>query len=341
MGKKGEITFLQLQLDGASCFQRRCDFLNIKALCFRNTVTTLTLSRGGMFDSDLQYLQHNYDVKILENAPLNSPVATLLTNKPLDRRVKFAVDEKSLPEQEFTVTQQGEVMLRKSLDYERQSSYSFSVSVTDGRRNDTARVNVTVLNINDWDPRFKYPLYEFTVDKNNMKTGGSVGKLEVFDGDKGDETTLMIRGRHSRLFKIDEKGNLFVADTRFLNGTEAHIVVVAKDSGIPARQTSVPIVVHFPQNSESSKRTFEDDAVTLAVSLGLVTAVFLIIIITLIGYICKSKRKNRSNFDVSRASPNNNTAVKNYLPHADGSGPMMPTDEAFHHRSEIALNDQV
>ena len=27
----------------------------------------------------------------------------------------------------------------------------------------TALVNITVLNINDWDPRFRYPQYEFFV----------------------------------------------------------------------------------------------------------------------------------------------------------------------------------
>jgi hypothetical protein len=39
------------------------------------------------------------------------------------------------------------------LDFERIENYSFVVHVTDGRRNDSARVNISILNINDWDPR--------------------------------------------------------------------------------------------------------------------------------------------------------------------------------------------
>ena len=70
----------------------------------RYAVTTLTLTRGGVYDSDLQFLQRDYTVRVLENAPLNSPVTTLLTNKPLDRRVHFIV--KGLPTEEFTVSQQ-------------------------------------------------------------------------------------------------------------------------------------------------------------------------------------------------------------------------------------------
>ena len=37
----------------------------------RYAVTTLTVTRGGIFDSDLQFLQRSYSVRILENAPLN------------------------------------------------------------------------------------------------------------------------------------------------------------------------------------------------------------------------------------------------------------------------------
>ena len=81
---------------------------------------------------------------------------------------------------------------------------------------------------------------------------------------------------------------------------EAHIVVVAKDSGIPARQTSVAVVISFGDRGEKYGRrlsgfeNFEDDALTLAISLGLVTVVFLIIIVSLIAYICNNKVQNIS-----------------------------------------------
>jgi hypothetical protein len=40
------------------------------------------------------------------------------------------------------------------MDFERIENYSFVVHVTDGRKNDSAKVNISILNINDWDPRF-------------------------------------------------------------------------------------------------------------------------------------------------------------------------------------------
>ena len=93
--------------------------LVVKATQFDNpdryAVTTLTVTRGGIFDSDLQFLQTNYAVEVLENEPLNNVVATLITNRPSDKRVHFRIREKTLPNEEFSVNDKGHVVLRKKL----------------------------------------------------------------------------------------------------------------------------------------------------------------------------------------------------------------------------------
>ena len=93
--------------------------------------------------------------------------------------------------------------------------FIFKVYVTDGRKNDSARVNVSVLNINDWDPRFKYPQYEFYVPQKDKKVGHIVGKLEVHDGDEGDSVTLELKGSFARVFTINKKGQLIIQDLRY------------------------------------------------------------------------------------------------------------------------------
>ena len=90
----------------------------------------------------------------------------------------------------------------------------FQVYVTDGKKNDSARVNVTVLNINDWDPRFKYPQYEFYVPQKDMRVGHVVGQLKVHDGDVGDSVTLELKGSFARVFAINNKGQLIINDLR-------------------------------------------------------------------------------------------------------------------------------
>ncbi len=192
--------------------------LVVRATQFNNkdryAVTTLTVSRGGIYDTELRFLQRRYEVRVLENVPLNSAVATLLTNRPSDRRVRFAVDESDLPGGEFSVTEKGDVVVRKVLDFERAEAYSFGVSATDGRRNDSARVVVSVLNINDWDPRFKYPQYEFHVRSEDAVAGALVGVLQVHDGDKGDAVSLDIKGPDARIFRINKRGELFIDDLK-------------------------------------------------------------------------------------------------------------------------------
>ena len=49
----------------------------------------------------------------------------------------------------------GEVVLRGQLDYEQRDSYAFRVTASDGRQNASAGVRILVLNVNDWDPRFR------------------------------------------------------------------------------------------------------------------------------------------------------------------------------------------
>ena len=106
--------------------------------------------------------------------------------------------------------------MRKTLDFEIVQNFSFVVKVTDGRRNDSARVNVSVININDWDPRFKYPQYEFFVDENDVFDGFVMGTLEVFDGDKGDKISLELRGPFARIFDISRQGELIIKDIRLV-----------------------------------------------------------------------------------------------------------------------------
>jgi hypothetical protein len=55
------------------------------------------------------------------------------------------------------------------------------------------------LNVNDWDPRFRYPQYDFRVQGRRLpEPGTKVGRLEVADGDYGDKIALELRGPTAR-----------------------------------------------------------------------------------------------------------------------------------------------
>lgn len=90
---------------------------------------------------------------------------------------------------------------------------------------------MSVLNVNDWDPRFRFPQYEFVM-VGPPEVGALVGTVEVADGDKGDRIHLDLRGQDARLhLKINFKllVNTFDDET-FVNShlwtLDVHLIIV-------------------------------------------------------------------------------------------------------------------
>lgn len=59
-------------------------------------------------------------------------------------------------------------------------------------------------NVNEWEPRFRFPQYSFRVEPPAAEAAEAplgllpVGKLDAFDGDKADTVTLSLRGPDAR-----------------------------------------------------------------------------------------------------------------------------------------------
>ena len=84
----------------------------------------------------------------------------------------------------------------------------------------------------------------FTVGDGENMVDHHVGQVDVSDGDVEDEVDLELQGADARAFHIFPSGDLIIAEPARLNRTtEAHLVIVAQDSGIPPRLSSVPVVV--------------------------------------------------------------------------------------------------
>lgn len=59
-------------------------------------------------------------------------------------------------------------------------------------------MNVTVLDINDWDPQFELAEYEFMVTESVLPVGSVIGHIRVEDGDAGDRISFQLKGSESR-----------------------------------------------------------------------------------------------------------------------------------------------
>ncbi|CAG9782647.1 unnamed protein product [Diatraea saccharalis] len=225
----------------------------------RYALATLSLSRAARAAPAraVRFTRRQYDAAVPEDAAPAARLLTLHTEPPATPTVgihadtpprrtriytsslQFYVSDRSFLEK-FAIDSAGEVLLRRPLDYETTDSYHYQVMVTDGDSNDTASINITVLNVNEWEPRFRYPQYEFHVDGDPRAAARLLpaGRLDVYDGDKPDTVALTLRGPDANMLEVNELGEVFLRGEMLpaLNSSTLHALATARDSGHPPRQ---------------------------------------------------------------------------------------------------------
>jgi Cadherin domain len=244
----------------------------------RYTLTTVNIMRSDNFRHDLmpetsntndnryaaklQFIQTKHQISVRENSPVGSRILSLPTNRPGDRsNLHYRIMEPDQAEF-FEIGQYGDVVLKKQLDFEKMVKHIFHVTVYDEQFNNaTCQVIVEVLNVNDWDPRFRQPFYRFKLPTRNdlnetYSIPMAVGKVEAADGDVGDKINFNLRGQHSTLFTIDARGMIWLKEPlQSLKKSEISLIATATDSG--QRSTSVPVTfIMDPEMSQAKYPSF-------------------------------------------------------------------------------------
>ncbi|KAE8280975.1 Cadherin-5 Vascular endothelial cadherin [Larimichthys crocea] len=157
--------------------------------------TSVTINVEDINDNIASFTRRTYELQVPENHRLNEKIDTL----ELEDR-----DEKQNKQPRFTIpsdtfyiklsrNNDGDVMLKKELDYETKNSYSFTVQVRENLANlrfpadnvnsavTTAQVNIKVLDV-DEPPSFTQPIYHFTVEEERMVT--NIGAVTAIDPDE-------------------------------------------------------------------------------------------------------------------------------------------------------------
>ncbi|CAK9827732.1 Protocadherin-like wing polarity protein stan [Anthophora retusa] len=244
----------------------------------------------------VKFLRRDHQTSIPENTPPGSVLLTTGVNK-VDANLRFWLVGAIEDLERFSITNSGELILKGTLDYERRVQHSFLVRVTDGHHNDTSRVNVSVEDVNEWEPRFRHPRYEFHAA--TLREGTIVGKLEAADGDRDDKISLSLRGPDARSFEIRDNGELILRSVPSINGSLARLVAVTSDSGRPPRSSMIPVIVHIPNSGSlpiaaRAAPAWLGSSVLLVAVFGAVLGLLGVIILVLILYIYKNKRPKTS-----------------------------------------------
>ncbi|XP_044586993.1 protocadherin Fat 4 [Cotesia glomerata] len=239
----------------------------------------------------IKFLLKDFTINVPENTPSGSVILSTGLNK-INTNLRFWLESSDDTKDKFIVSSAGEIILNKTLDYEKKTHHNFVIHVTDGINNDSARVHVSVEDINEWEPRFRHPRYEFHT--RTLREGSIVGRVEAADGDRGDKVILSLRGPDARSFHIKENGELILISSGPFNGTLARLVAVATDSGKPPRTSMIPLIVHLPNTRSSpiaarASPPWISSSIFLIAAFGVVLGLLGIVILILILYIYKHK----------------------------------------------------
>lgn len=138
-----------------------------------------------------------YEVSVPESAPVNSPIIRLkVSDADEGRNAKVFLEIVGGNEGgEFRINPEtGMLYTARVLDAESQSMYTLTVSAIDQgntgtRKQSSARVKISVLDINDNDPVFEHANMTIWIDENEP-AGTTVTKVSARDRDSGDNSYI-------------------------------------------------------------------------------------------------------------------------------------------------------
>ncbi|XP_030375675.1 fat-like cadherin-related tumor suppressor homolog [Scaptodrosophila lebanonensis] len=204
------------------------------------------------------FTQQIYDVSIPETAPPNMPVIRLKVSDPdLGKNAVVFLEIVGGNEGgEFRLNpDSGMLYTQKPLDAERKSQYTLTVSAIDqanvgSRKQSSAKVKITIQDMNDNDPIFENSNKNIFINENEM-AGSFVAKVSAKDKDSGENAYISysIANLNEVPFEIDHFSGVIkttsLIDYETMQRNYA-LVIRASDWGLPYRrqtETELNIIV--------------------------------------------------------------------------------------------------
>ncbi|XP_067886875.1 cadherin-7-like isoform X1 [Heterodontus francisci] len=217
--------------------------------------TSITVTLSDVNDNPPHFPRRFYQYNIPESLPVASTVAKIKaldddigSNAEMEYRI---IDGDGLSVLRITTdmeTQEGIIALQKELDFEKKSSYSLKIEVTNkntdsrfqalGPFADTTTVKLVVEDV-DEAPEFNSPRYRMSVSE-AAKVGTAIGTVSAHDPDTANNPVRYSIDRNTdleRFFNIDANtGVITIAKSLDRETSEEHnITVLAMESQNPAQ----------------------------------------------------------------------------------------------------------
>uniref|UniRef100_A0A182QTF4 Fat-like cadherin-related tumor suppressor homolog n=1 Tax=Anopheles farauti TaxID=69004 RepID=A0A182QTF4_9DIPT len=142
----------------------------------------------------------------------------------------------------------GNVLLAKYLDWERQREYNITISITDGVHTVYTQLYVSVIDINDHRPEFTESVYRVDISE-NIEEGMEVLQLHATDEDEDKKLFYSLHAARDpvslKLFRVDSVTGSIVMAHRLDRETLAEhvLIVIVKDQGTPAKRNYATVII--------------------------------------------------------------------------------------------------
>ncbi|XP_066572377.1 protocadherin alpha-8-like [Amia ocellicauda] len=282
---------------------------------------TVSVELSDVNDNRPKFSQEPYTLYLLENNPPGASIFSVSTSDADENENALVCYALGNDLMDRTVTsflninsENGNIYALKSFDFEELKNFQFQVIAKDAGMpslSSNVTVNVFIIDQNDNAPIILFPLSENgsaeAVEKipKNANSGYLVSKVRAYDADIGYNAWLSFSLQQvtdSSLFGLDR----YTGQIRTLrpimetDGSEHKLTIQVKDNGNASFSATATIYVTTYENTESfavsdinnAAKSVEENSVTfyLIVSLGSVSALFVISIITLIIIQCSRPR---------------------------------------------------
>lgn len=299
-------SFYQSGLDGVTLVVRATQADNPD----RYSLATVTLSsrnpslRASTYEK-LESIPSKIKIRAREDTAVGTVLLTLSISKS-NQPINYVIKDTSREANFFRINSIGEIIVNRQLDYEANKVHRFQVVAIDGERNTTAEIEIEVIDVNEWEPRFRQPSYDFSLPKiGNASKPIALGKLEAADGDQNDRISINVHGDLAQHFFIDQENRLWMHPDA-PNITVMHLLATVTDNGSPSRNSTVPITI----TNNAIERYESSWAGSVLKAFAFVFVLFLVIIASMCIHIYR--RNERQPVD-PRRSPSTLTLKSKYV----------------------------
>uniref|UniRef100_UPI00398EACB5 protocadherin-10-like n=1 Tax=Pristiophorus japonicus TaxID=55135 RepID=UPI00398EACB5 len=285
---------------------------------------TILVEISDINDNSPRFMQPSYTAYVMENNIIGTFIFQMTAFDPdlnQNARLSYSIlvtQMQGPPASSYVYinSESGVIFSQRSFDYEQLKSFQIQVQAQDAGvppLTSKVSVDVIVLDQNDNAPVIVHPLPEFgsvvmeTVSR-FAEPGYLVAKVSATDADTGRNAQLSYQIRQATdpgLFTISTDTGEIWTTRRMVNrdGRKQKLLILVKDNGTPSLSATVTIVLSAVGGGTemlSDASTLSDEpglsadiSLYLVVSLGIISTIFLVVLITL----AVKVHKRRHGFD--------------------------------------------